>query len=62
VLESRKLFPVAHHRGRDDVLLRTIGTDAQLWVVHLTWRRESDPRWPHARSFQTLAEFLATQD
>jgi len=62
VLAGRKLFPVARHRGRDDVLLRTIGTDASLWLVHLTWRPETDPRWPSARPFRDLADFVADQD
>jgi hypothetical protein len=62
VLADRKLFPVARHRGRDDVLLRTIGPDAQLWLVHLTWRPETDPLWPRARPFRTVAEFVAEQD
>ena len=62
VLATQKLFPIARHRGRDDVLLRTIGTDAKLWLVHLTWRPETDPKWPSARSFRDVAEFVAEQD
>ena len=62
VLAGRKLFPVARHRGRDDVLLRTIGTDAKLWEVHLTWRTETDPEWPRARPFEDVAAFVADQD
>lgn len=62
VLATRKLFPVARHRGRDDVLLRTIGIDAQLWLVHLTWRPETDPQRPRARPFRNLAEFIAEQE
>lgn len=62
VLADRKLFPVARHRGRDDVLLRTSGPDPTLWVVHLTWRTESDPAWPHARSFHDVAAFVADAD
>ena len=61
-LATRKLFPVARHKGRDDVLLRTIGPDAQLWLVHMTWRPETDPQWPRARPFRTVAEFVAEQD
>jgi hypothetical protein len=62
VLAGRRLFPVARHRGSDDVLLRTTGSDARLWLVHLTWRVESDPSWPHAQAFRDVAEFVREQD
>jgi len=62
VLADRKLFPVARHRGRDDVLIRTTGPDPTLWVVHLTWRTESDPQWPHTRAFRNVAELAAHDD
>jgi hypothetical protein len=58
-LFDRKLYPLGRHRSRDDVLLRTVGADAKLWVVHLTWRTETDPRWPCARSFENVQEFVA---
>jgi hypothetical protein len=48
-------------RGRDDLLVRTIGVGATLWLVHLTWRAESDPRWPRAESFPSLAAFSESQ-
>lgn len=59
VLFARNLFPVGRRRDRDDVLLKTIGPEGKLWVVHLTWRTETDPRWPSARSFRDVAEFVA---
>lgn len=62
VLAAQKLFPIARHRGRDDILVRTVGTDAKLWLVHLTWRPETDPTWPRARSFRDVADFVAEQD
>jgi hypothetical protein len=62
ILATRKLFPVARHRGRDDVLVRTIGPDAKLWLVHLTFRIESDPQRPRARSFEDFPSFIADQD
>lgn len=61
ILANRKLFPVARHRGRDDVLIRTSGPEPTLWLVHLTWRTESNPEWPHTRSFHDLAEFVAAE-
>lgn len=62
VLAGRKLFPIARHPGRDDVLLRTIGADAKLWVVHFSWRAESDPEWPQARSYCDVAQLVADED
>jgi hypothetical protein len=62
VLAGRRLFLIARHRGRDDALLRTTGPDAMLWVVHLTWRVETDPKWPRAKPFRSVAEFVADQD
>jgi len=60
-LAGRRLFPVARHREEEDILLRTIGAESQLWVVHLTWRSETDPQWPCARPFRDLSEFVAEQ-
>lgn len=62
VLHCRKLVPVARHRGSDDVLIRTDAEDGRLWVVHLTWRRETDPQWPSARSFRDVAEFAQVEE
>ena len=62
VLAARRLFPVAHHREREELLVRTIGTDAELWLVHLTWRSGPNPEWPQARAFRDVADFVARQD
>jgi len=62
VLAERRLFPIARHRERDAVLLRTVGTDAKLWLVYLTWKIELDPSRPPTRSFQSVADFVADQD
>ena len=61
VLAGRKLFPIAR-RSSDDVLIRTTGPDPTLWEVHMTWRNETDPQWPRARSFRDVAELAADQD
>jgi hypothetical protein len=62
VLSTRRLFPVAQHREQEgDILVRTIDAKSELWLVHLTWRRETDPEWPNARPFRDLAEFVAAQ-
>lgn len=60
-LAQFKLFPLLRARGRDDLLVRTIGPGATLWLVHLTWRAESDPSWPQAQSFPSLAAFAESE-
>jgi len=42
---------VAARTDRDDVLFEVAGGDAPLAVVHLTWRKETDPRWPSVKFF-----------
>ncbi len=60
-LAHHKLFPLLRSRGRDDLLVRTIGVGATLWLVHLTWRAESGPSWPRAEAFPSLAAFVESQ-
>jgi hypothetical protein len=62
MLYGRSLLPIARHRERDDVLVRTIGTPNPLWIIHLTWRAESTPERPHAQSFPDLTTFVCEQN
>lgn len=57
ILHGRRMIPLARHSGCDEVLIRTVDTIPTLYVVHLTWRVESDPAWPGARAFSNLSEF-----
>jgi hypothetical protein len=50
-LYGLKARAVAARIDRDDVLFEIEGGDMPLVVVHLTWRKESDPRWPATRFF-----------
>ena len=61
VLEKRRLFPLARRRNRDDVLVRVIGGESPLWVVHLTWAAASDPAWPNARAFDSLTSLVSSE-
>ena len=45
-LHGREVRAVARRDDRDDVAFEV--ADLGLCVVHLTWQRETDPRWPHA--------------
>ena len=51
---------VAARIDRDDVLFEIEGADADmsLAVVHLTWRKESDPRWPTTRFFASWKRWV----
>lgn len=61
-LEGKRLLPLARRRGRDDALLQELSPDGPLWLVHLTWRAESDPRWPVARPFPSLEAFAGSAE
>jgi hypothetical protein len=61
-LHGKRLLPLARRADRDDVLLQELSQDGPLWLVHLTWRPESDPRWPVARSFPSLETFADSQE
>jgi hypothetical protein len=39
----------------DDVLFRI--ADGRLALVHLTWHKESDARWPHTLIISSLEAF-----
>jgi len=45
---------VARGTDCDDVAFVVDG--ARLCIVHLTWRAETDPRWPHTLFVDTLPE------
>jgi hypothetical protein len=57
-LYGLKTTAVAHRIDRDEVLFKIDGGNAPLAVVHLTWRRESDPRWPTTTLFASWEEWV----
>ena len=36
------------------MLFEIEGGEMCLAVVHMTWRKESDPRWPDTKLFQSM--------
>ena len=58
ILYGAKLRAVAFRKDRDDVLFEVDNSDHPLVVVHLTWRRESDPRWPTTVFFENWEQWL----
>ncbi|WP_146072218.1 hypothetical protein [Bryocella elongata] len=52
-----ELRAVGARTDRDDVLFEITGGDAPLAVVHMTWRKESDPRWPTTKFYQSWEQW-----
>jgi hypothetical protein len=46
ILARRQFVAVAWLGGYDDLVLRLDGRDEFAWV-HLSWNRETQPKWPH---------------
>jgi hypothetical protein len=49
---------VATRIDRDDVLFEVEGGEMPLAVVHMTWRKETDPRWPNTKLFQSWEQWV----
>jgi len=58
VLYGSKARAVATRIDRDDVLFEIQGGDMPLAVVHMTWRRETDPRWPSTKLYQSWEQWV----
>jgi hypothetical protein len=58
VLHGLTARAVAARIDRDDVLFEIEGADMALAVVHLTWRKESDLRWPATRIFASWEQWV----
>jgi hypothetical protein len=61
VLYGLRARAVAARIDRDDVLFEIEGADMVLAVVHLTWRKESDPRWPTTRFFASWEQWVRNE-
>lgn len=51
---------LARSEAADDVLFEVTGRNFRLAEVHLTWRGETDPRWPRTAVFLDLADWQAS--
>jgi hypothetical protein len=52
VLYDVPVKALATRIDRDDVLFEIEGSINRLAVVHLTWQREADPKWPTVQYFK----------
>jgi|SRR3954467_13550385 hypothetical protein len=57
-LHGLRLQAVARRENRDDVLFTSDGKLGPVFVVHLTWSIESDPKWPSVIEYADMADFL----
>ena len=48
---------IARHEKLDDFLFETTSSVAPYVVVHLTWQKESSPKWPATVAFSSLEDF-----
>ncbi len=57
VLFGTTATAIAHRIDQDDVLFELEG-QMPLAVVHLTWSREKDPRWPKTTLFKSWEHWI----
>lgn len=58
VLYGLKAKAVATRRDQDEVLFELEGGTARLAVVHMTWKKETDPRWPATDLFDSWDQWV----
>lgn len=58
LLYGLRASAVACRRDRDDILFEVEGGEMPLAVVHMTWQKETDPRWPRTKFFQSWEQFV----
>ncbi|KUM53569.1 hypothetical protein [Rheinheimera sp. EpRS3] len=49
---------LARKDGRDDFLFKIEGAPRPLYVVHLTWSKETSPDWPWITEFGSKTDFI----
>lgn len=56
-LHGRQFTALARCVGEDDVVFETRDGSRRIYLVRLTWTRESNPEWPSATEFESIEEF-----
>lgn len=59
VLFGEEVRSVARRKDNDDVLFYLPGNDVQFAIVHLTYSKETDPKFPHTVLLSTIEELRA---
>jgi hypothetical protein len=58
LLYGKEVVVIARKDGRDDFLFSVSGAASPLYVVHLTWSKETKPEWPWVTPFRNKEDFL----
>ena len=58
VLHGLRVRAVATRVDQDDVLFEIEDGHMPLAVVHMTWRKETDPQWPRTKLFQSWGDWV----
>ena len=61
VLHGLRLRAVATRIDRDDVLFEIEGGHMPLAVVHMTWRKETNPDWPRTKLFPSWEDWVLNE-
>jgi hypothetical protein len=59
VLAGIPVKAIGFRQDCDDVAFELLDGTCRIAVVHLTYTRESNPRWPHADLYADEREFVA---
>lgn len=59
VLYGRSATPVGRRVDNDDVLFYLGDAPPRFAVIHLTYRKEIDPKWPHTVVYDSLDDWIA---
>jgi hypothetical protein len=58
VLHGLKVNAIAIRIDKDDVLFEVAGGEMPLAVVHMTWRKETNSRWPSTKLFRSWEHWV----
>ena len=61
ILHGLKVRAVATRIDCDEVLFEIEGGQILLAVVHMTWRKETDPQWPGTTLFQSWDDWVTNE-
>jgi hypothetical protein len=59
VLAGIVAVPIGHRSDADDVLFRVGDPPHRFAIVHLTFARETNPKWPSTEIYDTFEQFTA---
>ena len=58
VLFGHRVRAIARSGARDDVLFESLEDAPTVFVVHLTWKPETEPDWPFTTRFHSRRQFV----